>query len=58
MDEFYRTRMGVTFFGHTLPKIAEELERLNRNLEKLVERLEAPKAQSEKKPEAAPKAGS
>ena len=39
MDEFFKTRMGQRFYESTMPKIAEELERLNRNLEKLVEAL-------------------
>ncbi len=36
MDEFYKTRMGQRFYESTMPKIAQELERLNRNLEALV----------------------
>ena len=39
MDEFFKTRMGQRFYESTMPKIAEELERLNRNLERLVEAL-------------------
>ena len=39
MDEFFKTRMGQRYYESTMPKIAEELERLNRNLESLVEAL-------------------
>ncbi len=39
MDEFYRTRMGQEFFLRTMPGIAEQLERLNGNLEALVAML-------------------
>jgi hypothetical protein len=35
-DDFFRTRMGHRFFESTMPKIAEELERLNHNLEAIV----------------------
>jgi len=37
MLEFYYTKAGRTFFEVTLPRIAEELARLNRNLEALAE---------------------
>jgi len=37
--QFYRTRAGRTFFEHTLPELIRQLERLNENLEKLVERV-------------------
>jgi hypothetical protein len=33
---FYRTQLGHTYYGHTLPKLVRELERLNTNLERLV----------------------
>jgi len=35
MDEFYKTRAGRQFIDSTMPRIAEELEQLNRNLETL-----------------------
>jgi len=35
MDEFYKTRAGRQFIDSTMPKIAEELEKLNRNIETL-----------------------
>lgn len=37
--EFFQTRMGARFFEGTMPKIAEQLERLNDNLEALLEAL-------------------
>jgi hypothetical protein len=37
MDEFFRTVMGRKFIDGTMPKIAEELARLNKNLEALLE---------------------
>jgi hypothetical protein len=33
MDNFFRTRMGMTFFEGTLPSLVRELKRLNDNLE-------------------------
>jgi hypothetical protein len=39
-DDFFRTRMGQKFFESTVPRIADELARLNRNLEALVALLE------------------
>jgi len=33
MDEFYKTRAGRQFIDSTMPRIAEELEKLNSNLE-------------------------
>jgi hypothetical protein len=38
-DEFFRTRMGHRFFEATMPKIADQLERLNTNLEALIAEL-------------------
>jgi hypothetical protein len=38
-DEFFRTRMGQRFYEATLPKLADQLERLNANIEALVEEL-------------------
>jgi hypothetical protein len=37
--EFFQTRMGMRFFEATAPKIADQLERLNANLEALVTKL-------------------
>jgi hypothetical protein len=34
--EFFQTRMGAKFYEATMPKIADQLERLNANLEALV----------------------
>jgi hypothetical protein len=38
--DFHATRMGQRFFESTMPRIADELARLNRNLEALVALLE------------------
>ena len=47
-DDFFRTRMGHTFYESTMPSLVRELARLNDNLERLV-------AQPEPKPvESAP----
>ena len=35
-DDFFRTRMGQRFYEATMPKIADQLERLNANIEALV----------------------
>ena len=43
--EFFQTRMGQRFYEATMPKLAEQLERLNANLEALLAELrEQPKA--------------
>ena len=34
-DDFFRTQMGHRFYEATMPKIADQLERLNANLEAL-----------------------
>jgi hypothetical protein len=34
--EFFRTQMGHRFYEGTMPKIAEQLERLNDNLQALL----------------------
>lgn len=44
-SEFFRTRMGQRFYEATMPKIADQLERLNANLETLVAELRALRAQ-------------
>jgi hypothetical protein len=44
-DDFFKTRMGQRFYEATMPKIADQLERLNTNIEALVaelRRLSAP----------------
>ncbi len=51
MNEFYRTVGGRRFIDGTMPKLVEELARLNRNLEALVAALAA------KQPPASPPAG-
>ena len=33
---FYMTKMGRTFFEHTVPELVRQVERLNENLERLV----------------------
>ena len=37
--EFFATRMGQRFYEATMPKIADQLERLNANLEALLAEL-------------------
>jgi hypothetical protein len=37
--DFFATAMGRRFYEHTVPKIADELARLNKNLEALVAEL-------------------
>ena len=37
--QFFQTRMGARFYEGTMPKIAEQLERLNDNLETLIDEL-------------------
>ena len=34
--EFFQTRMGKTFYEHTMPELVRQLERLNEQMEKLV----------------------
>ncbi len=36
---FFSTRMGARFYEATMPKIADQLERLNANVEALVTEL-------------------
>ncbi len=37
MTEFYLTRMGRTYYEHTVPELVRQLERLNENLERLID---------------------
>ena len=37
---FFSTRMGQRFYEATMPKVADQLERLNTNLESLVTELQ------------------
>ncbi len=39
--DFFRTKMGQRFYEATMPKIADQLERLNANIEALVAELRA-----------------
>lgn len=39
MSAFFRTKMGQRFYEATMPKVADELARLNTNLEALVAEL-------------------
>ena len=39
MSDFYRTRMGQTFYERTLPELVRQVTRLNDLLERLVDRL-------------------
>ena len=36
---FFQTRMGVKFYEGTMPKVADQLERLNANIEALTAEL-------------------
>ena len=38
-DDFFKTRMGQRFYEATMPKIADQLERLNTNIESLIAEL-------------------
>ncbi len=38
---FFKTRMGQSFYEHTMPTLVKQLERLNELLERLVERTDA-----------------
>jgi hypothetical protein len=38
-SDFFKTRMGQRFYEATMPKIADQLERLNSNIEALVAEL-------------------
>jgi hypothetical protein len=41
MSEFYRTGMGHKFYEGTMPQLVVELRRLNDNIEKLLEVVQA-----------------
>ena len=41
---FHNTRMGHTFFEHTMPELVRQLTRLNDLLERLLQKLPDPKA--------------
>ena len=41
MPEFFETRMGRTFYEHTMPMIADELKRLNDLLERILIAVES-----------------
>jgi hypothetical protein len=43
-DDFFKTRMGQHIYEATVPKIADQLERLNSNIEALVAELRKPQA--------------
>ncbi len=40
MSDFHKTRMGHTFYEHTMPEVARQLARLNDLLERLVDSTE------------------
>jgi hypothetical protein len=48
--QFHETRMGRTFYEVTMPKLVEQLERLNRNLERIAAGLESEDADAPRKP--------
>ena len=41
---FHNTRMGHTFFEHTMPELVRQITRLNDLLERLVQKLPEPPA--------------
>ena len=41
---FHNTRMGHTFYEHTLPELVRQITRLNDLLERLVQKLPEPPA--------------
>jgi hypothetical protein len=43
-DDFFRAKMGHRFFEATMPKVADDLERINMNLEPLVAAMTAASA--------------
>jgi len=45
-DEFFLTMMGRRHYEGTMPKIAEQLERLNKNLEAIVVELKQSNARA------------
>jgi len=47
MTEFYQTRMGKTFYDHTMPTIAKELAKLNDVLERIATALESKTTENE-----------
>jgi hypothetical protein len=53
-DDFFRTRMGHTFYESTMPSLARELARLNDNLERLAALLDRPAAAAAAPPEPKP----
>lgn len=57
-DDFFRTRMGQRFYEATMPKIADQLERLNANIEALVAelRMQRELGRESPQPTSAPKA--
>lgn len=55
--EFFQTRMGVRFYEVTAPRVAEELGRLNDNLEALVAILRDRDGAAPPTPTAAPAGG-
>ncbi len=40
MSDFHKTRMGHTFYEHTMPELVRQLARLNDLLERLVNTTE------------------
>lgn len=38
MPEFHLTAMGRTFYEYTLPALVKQLQRLNENLEKIIQK--------------------
>jgi len=53
-NDFFRTQMGHRFYEGTMPKIAEQLERLNDVLEALLAELRNDRRPDPRAPAAAP----
>jgi hypothetical protein len=54
VSDFFRTRMGQRFYEATMPKLADQLERLNANIEALVAELREQRRRAEQKDAGAP----
>jgi len=51
MTEFYETRAGMRFYESTVPALVRELQRLNENLERLIDKQPQPKTEIEHDPQ-------
>jgi len=51
MTEFHETRMGMRFYESTVPALVRELQRLNENLERLINLQPQTKTENHDDPE-------